>query len=266
MKKSIIKENNKNKRKKYIFSILLVFVLLLVSLIGPGLLFEIQDRIQVRKTWQGNRNSLDIERLNSSYGDKKERLNTFAQGLYEGKKYHASGMEVDLSKEEMYSIIEKAMPQYYYANDFSVSVWKKYIIFDSALVDNNTSVSFLTWYIVLTGKNKETIKILVDTEDLTVYYIKVDGITDGDVISKQLVISDEKLKKKSLETSYYLIDYLHEYYEPDLIEYVTEDFSSEEIHHVDMYFGSYPLHWEYIFNSFLQLGFADMRVLIPEFE
>lgn len=266
MKKNISKEITKNKVKKYIFSILLAFALLMVSLTGPGLLFDMQDHIQVRKTWQGNRNSLDAEMLNASYGDQTERLASFAQGLSEGKKYYASGMDVDLSKEEKYSIIEQALPQYYYANDFTVTDWKKYIILDSTLVDNNTSVVFLTWYIELTGKSEESIKILVDTEDLTVYYIKVDGFTDEDIISKQWYVDDETYKKKSVETFYYLEDYLFEYYKPDLVEYETKDFSSTEIYHVDLFFGNYPLHWEYVFGPYLQIGFFDMRILIPKFE
>ena len=98
MRKIANKQILKFKKRKYIISILLVLFLVVLSLIGPGLLFGIQDHIQVRKTWQGMGNSLDIEVLNDTYEDKKERLAAFAQGLAQGKKYYVSGMEVSLTK------------------------------------------------------------------------------------------------------------------------------------------------------------------------
>lgn len=271
MRKIANKQILKFKKRKYIISILLVLFLVVLSLTSPGLLFGIQDHIQVRKTWQGMGNSLDIEVLNDTYEDKKERLAAFAQGLAQGKKYYVSGMEVSLTKEEQYSIMEQILPSYYYSVGCTVVDWKKYIIFDSALVDNNASVAFMTWYIELLGDDENSIKILVDTEDLTVYYIKVDGSIVGDAISSQMYINDEKNQKKFFDYKYNLTEYLFGYLEPDSIEDAatesqTKDFHFAEPYYINMYFGSHPLQWELIFTPYLQAGFPDMRVLIPELE
>ena len=289
MKQTLRKQILQHKQKKYVISILLVFLLLLLSLIGPGLLFAVQDHLQVRKTVQGSGNSLDIEVLNASYNDKRERLEAFAQGLSEGKTYYASGMEVSLTKEEQYSIIEQAIPTYYYSVGCTVVDWKKYIIFDSALVDNNASVAFMTWYIEVLGDDEKTLKILVDTEDLTVYYIKVDDFTVKDLILSQIITSTEEnkvaSKKDTVEYYYYLYDsiydYVFEYYEPDHTEaetaaykntaYKTAEYNAKasglsENMLLNMYFGNHPLQWELFHAPDLQAGFSDMRILIPEFE
>lgn len=284
MKPNFTKRISPLKQQTYIISIFLVLFLLVLSLIGPGLLFAVQDHLQVRKTTQGTGNNLDIEVLNASYGDKKERLTAFSQGVSEGKTYYASGMEVSLTKEEQYSIIEQAIPTYYYSIGCTVVDWKKYIIFDSALADNNASVAFMTWYIELLGADEKSLKILVDTEDLTVYYIKVDGATVKDFISSPSITSakEDKMisKMDSVEYQFYMYDnvydYLMGYYEPDLIE--AEKVKYESVNYakkagnftenilLQMYFGNHPLQWEILNTSALQAGFSDMRILLPEFE
>ena len=256
MKIRLSAQISKFKKKKYMVSILFVLFLLFVSLIGPGLLFDIQDHFQVRKTWQGLGNSLDVELLNASYGDKKERFTEFAKGLSEGKKYYASGMEVSLTKEEQIAIMERVIPSYYYSGEYKVIDWKKYIIFDSALADNNASVAFMTWYIELLGEDENSIKILVDTEDLTVYYIKVNGSAIGDIISSELYVNN---------------NFLFEYFEPDSIEHEAPEYKGKKYnlpanYYINMYFGNYPLLWELISDPHLQAGFSDMRVLISELE
>ena len=77
MKNRLSKQISKFKKKKYIVSILFVLFLLFISLTGPGLLFDIQDHLQVRKTWQGLGNSLDIEFSGASSGN----MNISAQKL-----------------------------------------------------------------------------------------------------------------------------------------------------------------------------------------
>ena len=256
MKNRLSKQIQKFINQNYMISILFVLLLLFVSLTGPGLLFDIQDHLQVRKTWQGLGNSLDIELLNASYGDKKERFAKFAQGLSEGKKYYASGMDVSLTKEEQISIMEQAIPSYYYSGEYKVIDWKKYIIFDRALADNNASVAFMTWYIELLGEDENSIKILVDTEDLTVYYIKVNVSAIGDIISSELYVNN---------------NFLFEYFEPDSIEHEAPEYKGKKYnlpanYYINMYFGNYPLLWELISDPHLQAGFSDMRVLILELE
>ena len=263
MKKNVTKQITNLKKRKYIISIFLVLLLLLLSLTGPGLLFTIRDHIQVRKTWQGTASSLDIEVLNASYANKKERLEAFARGISGGKKYYASGMEVSLSKEEQYSLIEQIVPLYHYTTAYNVIDWKKYIIFDNAQVDTNASVAFMTWYIELLGTNEETLKILVDTEDFTVYYIKVTASAFEEIIAEGKLAEDM-----------YNDEYLLSYYEPDLMEFHTEtvqkkwskNIDSTTNFYINMYYDNHSLQWELIYHPYLQAGFSDMKVLIPELE
>ena len=66
-----------------------------------------------------------------------------------------------------------------YPNKQTVKAYKR----NYAQVDSNASVAFMTWYIELLGKDEKSVKILVDTEDLTVYYIKVNDSAFWEIIS-----------------------------------------------------------------------------------
>ena len=69
-------------------------------------------------------------------------------------------------------------------------------------------------------------------------------------------------------------EYLLSYYEPDLMEFHTEtvqkkwskNIDSTTNFYINMYYDNHPLQWELIYHPYLQAGFSDMKVLIPELE
>lgn len=181
---------------KYLLTLSSAIVLLMVAIMGPQVLFRIQDDYRMGTTWQGQREGLDMEALNSSYGSLRDRMEAFAYGLEQGEKYYVTGTDYKISR-ECYTLIEEifSREEFFYVQGlgnywplnmtemikelgYGVEEWKKYIIYEDSFEDGMSSVSFMAWYIELKTEDNYRIKLLADAESGTLYYIQCTNEND----------------------------------------------------------------------------------------
>lgn len=286
--KNTTNKNNKNKKAVnrktvYIRCILAMLVLLVVAVLGPQLLFVIQDRHTQGSTWQGERDRMDMTTLNESYtAVRRDRMSDFAKGLAEGKKYYATATDYQVD-EECYKILEElmlsdwnvnaemglvldyvnALYSMMYSLGFEVDMWKRYVIYDK---DFENGVAFMAWYYEINVGDIYRIKLLIDTEDDTLYYV-------------QFLQKEENVKKTGWQISFSaeepeLLTYFWYYYEPDLsesdlYETILVDMNDGS-YNIILPYGENSLHWEIEATegdiSTLNLGIVQIANLIPEFK
>lgn len=181
--------NKHEKRMTYLICILAILILLIGAAFGPQLLFAVQDKRTQEKIVLGERNSMDMAALNESYTKVlRTRMMNFAEGMAEDKNYYANATEYAFGvDEESYNILENGvlesewvaflgdigMIPYLYDviyPGYYVEDWKRYVIYDD---DFENGVAFMAWYFDINAGNGLRIKLLVDTEDYTLYSIQI---------------------------------------------------------------------------------------------
>lgn len=168
---------------KYIFMML---VLLASAVFGPQLLFAVQDKHNQENIWLGERDSMDIAALNVGYTESLgERLKNYAKGLAGDKKYYANVTDYEVDA-ECYEIMETVLNSSWGSfldsfmvldfydsiyKGYDVQNWKRYTIYDEEF---ENGVAIMAWYFELYGVDERKIKVLVDTEDYTLYYLEME--------------------------------------------------------------------------------------------
>lgn len=279
---------------KYILCVMGSVLLLVIAILGPQLLFSIQDEYQMEKSWQGQRVSLDLEALNSSYGSMRERLISFADGLAQGRDYYVAGTEYQVTGEtytlvdqilgqEIFSFLESWGFPYYskmlYKIGYSIQDCKKYVIYDDSFDEGQTSVVAMAWYLNLRISENFHIKLLTDTESNALYYI-------------QYVFEENSMEKE--EIAYYqdimtaLFAYFHYYYGAgvekaqsyeEFVEVVDKEVSESILR--EEYFadgvsvkaklpfgenGNFLILDAGIGNKHIYMGIMELKELIPELQ
>ena len=161
-----------------------VCLLILACLIGsafyaPGLVMRWNDYQLLQDYQFQKRDGIDYEAINTNYiMDRKERLNTFAKAVGEGKQFYiaSTGKTPAYSEEILANIWEQDMVYLLMEADI---LWKSEGIYDSRsitacdhyVIYDSDGVSFLCWYLELTTE-EEIVRMLVDTQDHTIYYME----------------------------------------------------------------------------------------------
>lgn len=158
--------------------------LIFAAFMLPRLLFTVQDRERMGEVGKGSRLGINFAALEENYeASRISRLGRYVQGRGSGKDYYVSEVAFELSFKEQVEILESAYAQepvwimenlqtdfgrYFDINDSRVEIsdWKKYVIYDAE------SVSFICWYADVLLDSGKSIRILVDAEDGTVYYMQ----------------------------------------------------------------------------------------------
>ncbi len=165
-----------------------IIILIALAFSGPEIVFQIQDTYQMGRTWQGTRNGLDVEALYSAYGSLRERLVAFAERQSEDYEFYVAGTEHQRSAElldmldvivtqEGYEMMEAygIVPQLEEVKNrgYTIDQVKKYVVYNDIAEDESNAVVVSAWYIEFTTRQGITIKLLVDTETYTLYYIQI---------------------------------------------------------------------------------------------
>lgn len=208
---------DRKKRKIYMKYIFAICILLTGAVFGPQLLFAVQDMHNQESTWLGARDSMDTTALNVRYTEVLgERLNNYAKGLAEDKKYYANVTDYKVDVEcyklmdtvwnsEWVSLFDAYLAvgiyESIYVEGYNVEQWKRYTIYDEEF---ENGVAFMAWYFELNTGDGKKIKLLVDTEDYTLYYAEME------VVEKvyDYYGFDDRVKKATSE----LLEYIMYYY------------------------------------------------------
>lgn len=176
----------------YINCILAMVILMIVAVLGPQLLFTIQDHHIQSEIFLGERSQMDMTTLNVGYPKVlRERLLRFVQGKNSEKQYYATATDCTVDA-ECYSILDNVLNREWvtFLNDMGILLYnydvisksgytieecKRYVIYDENL---ENGVVFMAWYFVVSVNDEIELKLLVDVEDDTLYQlqIQVDGM------------------------------------------------------------------------------------------
>lgn len=168
-----------------------MLLLLIGAVIGPQLLFIVQDRYLQRDIYVGERDGMDMISLDADYPRTlQSRMRDFARGLAEERKYRAYATE-QVVDEECYAILDDAFgsqdwlyafgdmplfPYAYYPSGsyaYEVTAWKRYVICDEEF---ENGVAVMAWYFEFRVADGMRIKLLFDTEDYTLYAIWFEAV------------------------------------------------------------------------------------------
>lgn len=206
-------------------------LLLGISLMLPKLAFFIQDSYRMETIVVEGRSGFDPAKLNISYDATLDaRMRHFAQGLAEGKNYYASPTEYSVGVEQylqLSDIIDQEFMRFIMQNgilpllglsSYEIATWKQYVIFNEEMSED---VAFVTWYIEMALENNGTMKLLVDAQSNTIYYIQLTIPAEN---KESVVVYDEEyagvydiyeIWSYGWETLYFFLSF---YYETDFIE------------------------------------------------
>lgn len=152
----------------------------------PQAVFAMQDSYQAGNTWREDRSGVDMADLNMAYEKSlQNRLNQFAEGLAEGRKYYQTTVEYEID-ETFYETINKiiyqdillfliewgVLSEYVYDSQYYIQEYdtcKKYVIYDEEFEDG---IAFSAWYLDISFEDGTRLQVLADTEDSTIYFIK----------------------------------------------------------------------------------------------
>lgn len=181
----MMETNDKTHCKWYYICALGMAAVIVFSLFGPQLAFDVQDYYRASDTEVKRRELPDVAKLNMGYEkDVHTRMNRFAQKNH----YYTAVIEYDsaLDEETIDSLLRimsqeifwifldgGLLPDIYtevYDSDFKLTELKKYIIYGD---DFNDGVGLMAWYFDKTISDGIRIQCLADVETDTVYYLKV---------------------------------------------------------------------------------------------
>ncbi len=288
---------------KYTICVFVLAALIAVSVMGPQLVFAMQDKYFINNIQLSERSSMDVEALNASYEkDLQERLQMFTEGLSEGKTYFATDTTYQ-EDEDFYVVLDNILMQEWayfmeaigvmpslsyciYEEGFDLSCWKRYIIYDKEFEDG---VTFMAWYIDLTFMEGHRLQLLVDTEDYSLYYIRfqiADIERNGEVwkyIDADMVLDYAKYWYVYYNGELLSVEQKEAFYDDTTNVAVTEKESYELLEEVRTRFSEdgncvayevdLPQHWMVGMDKNLEeksfalyMGITEIGRLVPEIE
>ena len=287
---------------KYFFIWIGSLVLLVIAIMGPKLLFTIQDNFQIGKIRQGKHLGLSVDALNNSYKSLKDRMTEFAAGLTQGIKYYVTGTDY-IMNEDFFEVLEKVlgeeqatafemwgMEPYILLEDlekwgYDTEEWKKYVIYDDFMEDGTTAIIATAWYIELLTADDCRIKILADTESNTIYYIQFEHMVaeleekkktekqETYVGNESFVITDAgSVIKGDMFQMFMIWNYYYEadeMNEEDVMKTIIETYSMENEVYITygLNYGNNHLQWEMRGeDNFFYMGIKEFGQLIPELQ
>lgn len=176
----------RHKFSYYVTEVLVIGTVVAAALFLPQLIFRVEDNILCNDTALGKRESMNVAALSTAYEKSlAARMNHFAQGLAENKKYYATSQELTVNdelKEYLYSdrgfyqdyiqvFLYYLVPFEIWEDYYSVVSWKRYVIYSENFEEG---VNFILWYIELQDNDGGKFKLLTDAEDGTIYAIKTE--------------------------------------------------------------------------------------------
>lgn len=278
-------------------------ILLVTAIMGPKLLFVIQDNYQISKIRQGKHLSLSVDAYNNSYRGLKDRMTEFAAGLTQGTKYYVTGTDYKMN-EDFFVILENVlgekqvtaferwgMEPYILFEElemwgYDAEEWKKYVIYDDFMEDGTTAIVATAWYIELLTFDDYRIKVLADTESNTIYYIQIEYA----VAELEETEKTEKEASNVENEAYVDTDAVHiikkdmfpffmiwnDYYEADditdeeaMMKAVIDSLAMEEEVYItyNLKYGNNHLQWEMGGeDNFFYMGIKELGQLIPELQ
>lgn len=155
----------------------------------PQLIFYVQDNLLCRDMALGQRESMNVESLSTTYEKSLAvRMQNFAEGVQEYKDFYVTAQELTANDElSTFLNSDKGLYQNVMVNlveynllsdalwnftDYSDVLWKQYVIYND---DYEEGVNFILWYIEISDQDGAVLKLLFDAEDGTVYGIKAEG-------------------------------------------------------------------------------------------
>lgn len=203
-----------------------MLVLIAAALFLPQIIFGIQDGYRMANTEVQTRNSLDISQLNMSY---EQDLNTRLQNYFGMKNRSVTVIDYDKFTDDS-EVVEIAKnifdsdwfwPIFYDSHytdiiysaeeqkslELIVTDWKKYIVYGS---DYQDGVALMMWYLDINILPIDTrMRLLVDTESNTVYYMRIVS-RESDNVGKEQAEKDKHLMMETMMAYYdFYIDYYH---------------------------------------------------------
>lgn len=224
--------------KKYAVGLFSIGTLIMVAILAPNLLFSVQDMYRMGKTWQAERRGLDMATLNQSYDTLRNRMVRFADGMTNNEEYFVTGTDYQVASEHFdvldralsqdyfsimadTGIVMNALPEYYKEKGYGISKCKKYVVYDAEFDEGIGNIEFLLWYMEVDIGQKYHIRILVDAETYTLYYMEYvedDGMDA--ILERGLDYAYFSAKGHDSEYSYWmqevaqhLMQYWYYYYE-----------------------------------------------------
>ena len=266
---------------KYVITLSACLILLAAAIMGPQLLFYVQDSYRMGKTWQGLRNSFDVAAINGSYESMNARMSAFAEGLSQGKEYYVTGTEYQVNTEfyeildgilneellavcEGLGLIPANLPTELQVYGYDVEAWKKYVIYDDILEDGETTVVVMAWYIELRMGEDYRLKLLADSENNTIYYME--WIYEGGM--------SEEEKVNTASMGFPMVDvwiielplYLSSYYEANEVTDVEYELILQQIYKQIEEDGFLEYHHNLNYDDKYVQGEIGLRYLYDEAE
>lgn len=177
----------KRDRAMYVNCILAMVILMIAAVLGPQLLFAVQDNHKQGEIFSGERSQMDMTFLNVGYPKVlRDRLISFAQGQSSEKQYYATATDCTVDAEG-YSILDNVLNREWvtFLNDmgillynyeaiskigYTIDSWKRYIIYDENI---ENGVAIMAWYFDVSINDSIKLQLLVDVEDDTLYHINI---------------------------------------------------------------------------------------------
>ena len=189
-KKQVSVRNHKKMpgKRAYFAGITGILLLVVLAFLGPQIVFKIQDMYQTGRLWQGTRTGLDMEAIYSTYGSLRERLVVFAERLDEEYKFYVADTEYQRSA-ELVDMLDMILDQAGYEKleecgiapqmdevenrGYTIDQIKKYVIYNDVTGNESNAVVVSAWIFEFTTRHDITVKLLVDTETYTIYYVQI---------------------------------------------------------------------------------------------
>ena len=165
-----------------------IILLVVLAFIGPRIVFKIQDMYQTGRIWQGTRTGFDMEAIYNTYGSLRERLVVFAKRLGEEYEFYVAGTEYQQSA-ELVDMLDMILDQTGYEKleacgiapqmeevenrGYTIDQIQKYVVYNDITEKESNPVLVSAWYIEFTTRHDITVRLLVDTETYTIYYVQI---------------------------------------------------------------------------------------------
>lgn len=181
------RRERKSKALGYTAEALAIAVVLVAALLIPQIIFQVQDRILCGDITLGQRESMDVETLGTTYEQSLEkRMQNFAQGLADQESFYVTSQNLtpdDSLNTYLYSemalnhplitdfVYNNLIPIEIWEGSYTVSEWKQYVIYS----DNYAKgVNFILWYVEMEDPDGAKVRLLADAEDGTLYGFKTE--------------------------------------------------------------------------------------------
>ncbi len=223
-------KNRKTKNNKEKLCVAGMLLLVIAALFFPQIIFEIQDRYRMVNTEVEARESPDIFQLNLSY---EEQLGIRMSNFLKANQKMVTGLDYDVTEgAEQAGLLETIMYQewfyilydysitvdsFYYESMFSTDIassvqdCKKYIVYGS----NYEPLLFLWYFDIYLPDIGTRMQLVVDTEDDTVYYIR---LSFDEQQERQTKFTDAGPAYVLIEYIMANIPFYYSYYEADSYE------------------------------------------------